>query len=197
MNTALSIRHEKPPTTVPAKPDEANESIHISASSMRMDSWIKCAGSINFVIAATCLLLPSPILAQDRYTFSVDGAEVTDSQTGLIWNRCSDGQIWNANICTGTASTYILETALQRASAYATSTGLPWRLPSVKELSSIVDRSLSNPAIDAMVFPGTLPTGYYSSSPASQGGDVWYVNFYDGTVNVNISSYPWYLRLVR
>lgn len=196
MHTALSIRPEKNPTTVPAKPDEANESIHISASSMRMDSWIKRAGSINFVIAAACLL-PSPILAQDRYTFSVDGAEVTDSQTGLIWNRCSDGQIWNGNICTGTASTYTFETALQRASAYATSTGLPWRLPSVKELSSIVDRSLSNPAIDAIVFPSTLPTGYYSSSPASQGGDVWYVNFYDGTVNSYISSYLWYLRLVR
>lgn len=33
-------------------------------------------------------------LAQARYSFSEDGAEVTDSKTGLVWQRCSAGQVW-------------------------------------------------------------------------------------------------------
>jgi RHH-type proline utilization regulon transcriptional repressor/proline dehydrogenase/delta 1-pyrroline-5-carboxylate dehydrogenase len=44
--TALLIRHELNTTAVRAEPVEAQESIHISTSSMRTDSWIKRTGSI-------------------------------------------------------------------------------------------------------------------------------------------------------
>ena len=44
----------------------------------------------KWLIAAACLLLAAPVFAQP-YTISADGTEVTDSQTGLTWRRCSEG----------------------------------------------------------------------------------------------------------
>ena len=44
----------------------------------------------KWLIAAACLLLAAPVFAQP-YTISADETEVTDSQTGLTWRRCSEG----------------------------------------------------------------------------------------------------------
>lgn len=100
-----------------------------------------------------------------RYSVSTDGQEVTDNQTKLIWRRCSEGMVFSAGTCTGTASTFTHETALQLAAAQASSTGIVWRLPNVKELSSIADRNLSNPAIDPTAFPATPANSFWSASP--------------------------------
>jgi hypothetical protein len=43
--------------------------------------------------------------------------------------------------------------------------GLTWRLPNLKELSSLVDISASHPAIDTSVFPGTVSGPYWTSTP--------------------------------
>jgi hypothetical protein len=75
---------------------------------------------------------------------------------------------WDGSTCTGTATTFSHEAALQRASAQVISTGIAWRLPNVKELSSIIDRNYNNPAIDPTVFPSTPSSIFYrfwSSSP--------------------------------
>lgn len=121
--------------------------------------------------------------AQARYSYSSDGSEVTDSKTGLIWRRCSEGQSWSAGTCSGTAATYTHEQALAQAK-----TQPGWRLPNVKELFSIIDKSRSNPAIDATVFPATPSTYYWSGSPY-KGNDAvaWDVNFDNGFVDLSSS----------
>lgn len=127
-------------------------------------------------------LIPAgSVHAQVRYVFSSDGSEVTDTNTGLVWQRCSAGQVWNSSSagCAGTASTYTHQAALSQAKAQG-----GWRLPNVKELSSLVNRGTYYPAIDRTVFPGTPPSGWYwSSSPNANGGPTaWVVNFLDGSV---------------
>jgi hypothetical protein len=91
---------------------------------------------------------------------------VTDTVTGLVWQR------------TLSASSYTWADATN----YCTALGASWRVPSVKELLTIVDESRSNPAIDTTVFPAT-PNGWLwtSSGSASSPGDAWYVDFYHGT----------------
>jgi hypothetical protein len=137
-----------------------------------------------------------PILP--RYTVSVDGQEVTDSQTNLIWRRCSEGMVFSGGTCTGTAGTFTHEAALTLARDQASSTSIAWRLPNVKELASIADKSLSNPAIDATAFPATPASAFWSASPyVGFSSNAWYVLFYDGYFNYGGRNYSLYVRLVR
>lgn len=126
--------------------------------------------------------------------FTLNGAVVTDKVTGLLWARCSLGQTWTGSICTGVASTFTHEQALQYAQVQS-----GWRLPNVKELSSLVDRGCLSLAIDPVAFPGTPPASYWSSSPdAADSTIAWSVAFDTGGVeNYNGRSFNLHVRLVR
>lgn len=137
--------------------------------------------------------------ASPRYTVSSDGQEVTDNQTNLIWRRCAEGMNWDGATCAGVASAFTHEEALQLAATQAVSTGVAWRLPNIKELSSITDRNLTYPAIDTVAFPSTPANWFWSSSPSvGYSYFAWYVGFDVGGVygsyRVNGSSH---VRLVR
>jgi Protein of unknown function (DUF1566) len=146
-----------------------------------------------------CLLLPISMGAfAAPFTVSADGQEVTDTKTGLVWRRCAEGMTAIGGTCTGTASTFTHEAALTRASTQATANSVAWRLPNVKELSSIADKSRSNPAIDTAAFPATPANLFWSSSPYVGYADVaWVVVFYDGYVSGGYRNLTLYVRLVR
>jgi hypothetical protein len=149
----------------------------------------------------TCLLcIMSYTAAAQPFVISVDGSEVTDQKTGLIWRRCSEGMVVSGGTCTGTATTFTNELALARAKEVSSLTAIPWRLPNVKELSSIADKSLSNPAIDATAFPATPSNLFWSSSPVvGTPYASWYVYFLDGYVTGPgyTRDWPGHVRLVR
>jgi len=146
-----------------------------------------------WVMAATSAQAQPP-----RYTASADGQEVTDSQTGLIWRRCAEGMNWDGSTCAGAATPFTHEAALQRATAQAASSGKAWRLPNVKELSSIVDKSRSYPAIDPTAFPATPSSWFWSaSSNVGYSSYAWVVYFYDGDVYDLNRGYANAVRLVR
>ena len=154
--------------------------------------------TIAVTAALLSLLAASPCPAQSVYSYSTElaGAAnglVTDSKTGLTWRRCSEGQSFSANTCTGSANTYTHEQALSYAK---TQTG--WRMPSVKELSSLVDSSVIGPAINGSAFPATPAYNAWASSPyAGDAGSAWFVYFGDGSVGVNSRATVAHLRLVR
>ena len=145
------------------------------------------------------LLLPVALGAfAAPFTVSADGQEVTDAKTGLIWRRCAEGMTASGGTCTGTASAFTHEAALTRASTQATATGVAWRLPNVKELSSIADKTLGYPAIDQAAFPATPANFFWSSSPyVGSAYSAWYVSFSDGRVNSGYRINSYYVRLVR
>jgi PKD repeat protein len=130
-----------------------------------------------------------------RFLVSTDGQEVTDNVTGLVWRRCAEGMLFSAGVCTGSATNFSHEAALNMA----TKIGGGWQVPNIKELNSIIDRSAFSPAIDAVAFPDTPAGLFWSSTPEtlsnawvasfSQGGAV---NFISRTATSNAS-----LRLVR
>ncbi len=124
--------------------------------------------------------------------FVANGAEVTDTDTSLVWQRCSVGQTWSGSTCTGTASTMTHEAALTTA---RDSTG-GWRLPNVKELASLADKGCSNPAIDSTAFPATPLTWYWSATPyAGDASGAWGVFF--GNVYGYNRNGTYAVRLVR
>ncbi len=121
---------------------------------------------------------------------------MTDTRTGLVWQRCSAGQSWSGGTCSGSAATYTHEAAL----AYAQSQS-GWRLPNVKELASLADRSRHDPdpAIDTDAFPGTPSDWFWSSSPyAGDAGNAWLVSFgYVYSIDGFSRSNYLHVRLVR
>ena len=105
---------------------------------------------------------------------------------------------WNGSTCTGTAGSFTWAEATARARA-ATTKDAAWRLPDVKELSSLVDDGRVNPSIDAARFPAT-PTLWFwtSTSDANDGAYAWFVNFGTGyTGHHGFRSDRHALRLVR
>ena len=130
--------------------------------------------------------------------FSINGQEVTDTETGLIWQKCPLGQA-GSDCSTGTAQTLHWEGALQAAATQAQTTGKAWRLPNIKELRSIVEEKCFNPAINMTVFPNTTSSAFWSASPtANASGNAWYV-YFDGGYSSYYGgkNYSRYVRLVR
>ncbi len=70
-------------------------------------------------------------------------------------------------------------------------------MPSLKELQTIVDETLSDPAIDP-VFPATPSDRFWSSTPVA-GAPTFAstVLFYDGALNGDLTSASHYVRCVR
>ncbi|WP_159098519.1 DUF1566 domain-containing protein [Thiorhodospira sibirica] len=121
----------------------------------------------------------------------------THTKTGLMWMRCSLGQIWDNNTCIGDASTYTWVGALQTAQNTEFAGYTDWRLPNRRELMSIVERSCI-PSANITVFPNTASTAFWSSSPyARDGGYAWHVTFNAGYVNYESIDNNRSVRLVR
>jgi len=112
-----------------------------------------------------------------RFTDHGDGT-VTDTGTGLMWAKCTEGS--SGPGCTGGGPYSTWGDALLLAEA-STLAGYPdWRLPNAKELDSIVEQRCANPAINLAVFPNTPNTEFWSSSPSVNAGLMWTVQFITG-----------------
>jgi hypothetical protein len=78
--------------------------------------------------------------------------------------------------------------------------GASWRLPSMKELLTIVDFSVGppGPTIDSTAFPNTPADYFWSSTPYSgTPGSAWSAQFYYGISYGNDASNTSYVRCVH
>ena len=113
-------------------------------------------------------------------------ATVTDENTGLMWQ-----------------STETRAENWQQALSYCQTLDLAgfndWRLPSIRELSTLVNDSRTNPSIDTIFFPGCRPGPYWSSTTYTQHpGFAWYVGFDDGLErNGGYKGRRYFIRAVR
>lgn len=100
---------------------------------------------------------------------------VTHTKTKLMWKRCGEGQTFDSvnNDCTGTATTRTWDNALQIPQTLNSSGGFAgysdWRIPNIKELSSIVELKCVTPALNTTLFPGVSSASVWSSTINSGG----------------------------
>jgi hypothetical protein len=107
-----------------------------------------------------------------RFEDNGDGT-VTDRATKLMWMRCSGGQQWAGGSCSGQASAYDWRAAQNLAGDVNVNGSLffnDWRVPSLRELASIVERECTDPRVNLTVFPNT-PAGLYWTASARPGVD--------------------------
>lgn len=109
---------------------------------------------------------------------------VLDTQTGLVWQRNDDA----------TTRTW------DDAEAYCAALPLPgsgWRIPSAKELLSLLDDSRHNPAIDPTAFPSASNGSYWTNTTQAGTGGKWYLYFPYGNLTWTATSDPQLVRCVR
>ncbi|NOT85017.1 MAG: DUF1566 domain-containing protein [Methylococcaceae bacterium] len=187
------------------------------ASGLSVSAWMKTSRLRPVALLLTTLLLhpAAKALAQCNNAFPEntptrdftlkDDGTAAYTKTGLIWSRCSLGQIWQAGTCVGAAvkeNYFGAFEAVKRANAAQYLGYNTWHLPSIEELQSIVEFHCTNPAINATVFPNTLASWYWSAStyfefpwygqPVDFGNgndDIWY--------KITYEAYPFPVRLVR
>lgn len=154
-------------------------------------------------LAVVCLFAgaASSAFAAKTYTDNGDGT-VTDPTTGLQWMRCSMGQTWDGTTCTGTASTYTWDQANALSNMVTFAGYSDWRLPNIRELQTIVDRSVFGPAIDSGTFPNAPNWNFWSNSPSARSlsfdsSIALSANFNYGESSASSKSYPLPVRLVR
>jgi hypothetical protein len=115
--------------------------------------------------------------------YQIASEEVFDTQTGLVWQRVSSA-----------ATMFWAD-----AQAYC---GGAWRVPSMKELQTLVDETRTGPAIDATAFADVSAASgydYWSSSPVAGLSVVawWYVEFNSGLNSYGAAADRARIRCVR
>jgi hypothetical protein len=146
--------------------------------------WLRVAGGATALLALATLARADTDAPPDQYNlFNLNSQVIQDDWTLLVWQRYPpttqvsfyDAEVYCANLMLPTGS--------------GASTG--WRLPSYKELMTLVDEAphveyddgaLITKWIDGDAFPGaTVTTPYWTSSPYPVGsGDAYTIDFSTG-----------------
>jgi hypothetical protein len=112
-------------------------------------------------VAASASLLSnaSPGAPASQYDpYDAASTTIHDRRTGMTWQR-------NAAGCPGCTWAQ----ALAYCDSLSLATFSDWRLPTVKELATIVDYRATSPAVDVNAFPGTATADSYWTSTAVSG----------------------------
>jgi hypothetical protein len=144
------------------------------------------------------------------FTDNVNGT-VMDNNTGLMWQKEDDGNTYNWYQAAGVYDATYNSSSQNVCGALNLDGYGDWRLPSKKELITIVDYSFPypGPSINMTYFPNTKSSDYwsfttYAGTYPGYPNIAWNVRFYDGAVYFYLGSvvdsgkgYNMYVRCVR
>ena len=127
--------------------------------------------------------------ASERFELVLGGEAVLDKETGLVWAK-------NANIV---AATKTWQNAMNCCRLISIANRRGWRLPTVEELTSLVDTTQSDPALPSgHPFDQVQSDLYWSSTPyAGYTDGAWVVYMHYGSVHYggkDVSYYVWPVR---
>lgn len=198
------------PNTSVAAPywtEEADRAVFPASQNVIWDVWFRnvgpsASGFISDDLPSKAVrLVRGSAPAGPRFSYSSvpyagdeAGNVVNDAWTGLQWRRCEQGRVWRGGACTGTHVLYSHQAALAHARDQN-----GWRLPNIKELSSLTDLSRTSGALmDPMAFPGAAATAFWSSSPfVGMPTAAWYGDVSAGQIDGEYRNQPFAVRLVR
>ncbi|OBT32393.1 DUF1566 domain-containing protein [Vibrio splendidus] len=134
-----------------------------------------CLGTLTALLCSNALaqtcVTTQPASIKDGQLIDRKDGTLLDVTTNLLWSKCNLGESYNSakNTCDGTAFKYkswqdaLNATKDTKLTTIAGQTG--FRLPNIKELSSIVEYSCTKPAINLAHFPTTTNDPYWTNTP--------------------------------
>ncbi|MEN9756413.1 MAG: hypothetical protein RL755_600 [Pseudomonadota bacterium] len=135
---------------------------------------------------------------KSKFTVNANGT-VTDKKAKLMWMQCSIGQ--SGPDCSGTGETFTYEHALQQAKII-NETGFAnfkdWHVPTLKELTSMVDLTCGQPVLNTTAFPNVPKGWFWTSSPHNSNVYyAWMVYYEHAKHHTDVKYGTNYVRLVR
>lgn len=114
-----------------------------------------------------------------RFEINRTDGTAFDTKTKLTWKICAEGQSYADGYCTGDATEFDWDNAVQLFG----DNGNSWRLPGVDELGSIVEERCRFPTLNKAIFPDVPKSpSFWSSSPYEHDTDpihAWFVSVGD------------------
>ncbi len=150
--------------------------------------------AVSFGVTAIVAIFsttPAGASAPDgRYTYTTGSVTVRDTKTGLTWQRATPTALY----AWADAKTYCASADVSTALG-----GTGWRLPTMRELMTLLDYSMATGArIDPAAFPGTPLSSFWSASLlAGFSTSAWYVDFSAGVPSTRANTLTFYVRCVR
>jgi hypothetical protein len=143
-----------------------------------------------------------------RYTDNGDGT-ITDTKTGLMWEKLSDdGSIHDKDTTHTWANAFASKIATLNSSSFADHSD--WRLPNVNELQSLVQYGAVAPSVDAAFTTACAASCTVTTCSCTQSNlywsattfqfspsDAWGVLFLSGHVSPTLKSNTFFVRAVR
>jgi hypothetical protein len=141
----------------------------------RMNAWLLPLLGAVAVVSTASTATADAASPTGRYTYTSASVTVYDTKTKLTWQRMVPSMTYSW----ADAKTYCASPAVN------TILGGAGRLPTIKELVTLIDFSQSAaPAIDVTAFPGTPSSYFWSSSPqAGSSNTALMVNFDFGSTS--------------
>lgn len=137
------------------------------------------------VLAAACEETTQP------GRFVVQGDEVQDTKTGLVWQRCSVGQKLEGDACTGAVEAMTWDKARKAGRG-------GWRLPTLEEMTGIVMQPCGLPAEEKKIFAPADPfTPWYWTATTTEKDIAWTVGLNNGATFNGYRTAPNAVRLVK
>ena len=87
-----------------------------------------------------------------------------DTETNTIWYRCPGGKTFLHHRCKGETVLASWDEAMGYAEEVSKKAGATWRLPTRKEMKSIMESSCNAPTINVNVFPDAEVANFWTSS---------------------------------
>jgi c(7)-type cytochrome triheme protein len=156
------------------------------------------------LLAQQCNPSQTATTPTQRFIDRADGT-VKDRVTGLLWQRCAMGQSWDGDTCKNDKSKQVRSwfswdsarsqvKHLQKNKLY---TG--WRLPTLDELATIIEKRCQDPTINLQVFPNAPAWVFWTSDELLSNNEyVWRIDFKTGKKGSDLkSNFSYHLRLVK
>jgi hypothetical protein len=115
--------------------------------------------------------------------YVVSATTVLDTKTKLTWQRATSAAAVD----------------LPTAQTYCSGLGAGWRIPTLKELATLVDVTVPppGPTLDQVAFPAAAAAFTWSASPSfDTPGQTWMLDFSAGGVGTDLPSQAHWVRCV-
>ena len=137
----------------------------------------------NLRSVALCFILT--LISSNSYAndsrFMTKEHIIVDLERQIEWLRCSVGQRWDGSKCSGNIVNLSLDIVPEAIKLANEQLGGKWRLPSKKELTSIVCKECPSPKINKEIFPNTDNAPYWTGDQSIYNSKFYVsVNFHTG-----------------